>query len=231
MYKALRDSYSNKSNPHKLTKTESVQTSKQIRAYLLCRGCEERFNKQGENWVLCHFLKENGNFELETLLKSKPPIKTYCSLETLYYASLIPEINIEALSYFAMSVFWRGSIHTWPNEKKIAVPLGPYSEQIRKYLHGESTFPEHICLLVFIRQDKNFNRAACFPWGGRTKEGYKYHFSIPGIAFTLLVGKSISPSSKKLCFINGERNPIIGTPFLDQFLYEHAVKMKISATS
>src|ERR1017187_6381686 len=39
-------------NPTFLSATRLVQTSQQVKDYLLCAKCEDRFNNQGERWCL-----------------------------------------------------------------------------------------------------------------------------------------------------------------------------------
>ncbi|MDD3183053.1 MAG: hypothetical protein PHD48_09660 [Alphaproteobacteria bacterium] len=227
-YKALRDASSKNPNPYQLTHHKAVQSSTQVTAQLLCRACEERLSRNGENWTLRNFLRGDGRFKLDKILnKSNPVAAQEDSPSSLYCASKIPEIDVSALAYFAISIFWRGSTYAWTDEGHVPVPLGPYGEQFRQYLMDQAPFPENAALWAIVRQDKNFNRAICFPWGGRNREGhYGYNFSIPGLAFTLLVGKSIPRAYKKFCFINGDGHPLIATTLVDQLLLEHATKMK-----
>src|SRR5947208_4164630 len=72
-YKRLRDSTSKNPNPYLLTVKGAVQTSWQMKAPLLCRDCEQRFQKSGENWVLKHCLQGDGSFPLASILASRSP--------------------------------------------------------------------------------------------------------------------------------------------------------------
>jgi hypothetical protein len=60
IYRILRDDTEKNPNPWLLTKNATVQTSRQLKAHLLCRSCEERFTKNGENWVLRHCRQKDG---------------------------------------------------------------------------------------------------------------------------------------------------------------------------
>jgi hypothetical protein len=56
----LRDDTEKNPNPWLLTQNARVQTSRQIKAHRLCRSGEERFSKNGENWVLRHCRQKDG---------------------------------------------------------------------------------------------------------------------------------------------------------------------------
>jgi len=58
----------------------------------------------------------------------------------------IPEINVNAISYFAASMFWRGSIHPWNEDGTYPVSLGPFQEQFRQYLMELQPFPKDCAL-------------------------------------------------------------------------------------
>jgi hypothetical protein len=112
IYGILRDDNEKNPNPWLLTKKTAVQTSRQMTARLLCRDCEQRFSKFGENWVLAHCLHKDRSFPLAAILASRTPdISSDKTTTRLFYAAKILEIDISALAYFATSIFWRGSIH------------------------------------------------------------------------------------------------------------------------
>ena len=72
IYRVLRDEREKNPNPWLLTKT-AVQTSRQMTARLLCRDCEQRFSKYGENWVLGHCLRKDRSFPLAVYLGVEDP--------------------------------------------------------------------------------------------------------------------------------------------------------------
>jgi hypothetical protein len=62
--------------------------------------------------------------------------------------------SVEAISYFAASMFWRASVHDWNNRADEPIQLGPYEEQFRKYLMEESDFPVD-CALWTVKSQMN----------------------------------------------------------------------------
>ena len=193
IFKILReDNGWDNPNPWKITKDIAVQTSKQQTAYLLCRECEQRFNNNGEAWVLKHCLRKNGQFRLASILAArKPNLSSNDSPTKVYYASNISEINISALAYFAASIFWRGSIYPWKDDGSIPVNLGPFREQFREYLMGLKPFPRDCCLLFAVREGNEINRMTAAPVSKRKDNLHIHTFPMPGFGFALAVSKNI----------------------------------------
>jgi hypothetical protein len=86
-----------------------VQTSAQLKRYLLCAVCEDRFNKNGESRVLKYCFRGGpmNRFRLRDLLIATPPINSSAAGDVLGTAAA-PEIQRDKIAYFAASVFWRG---------------------------------------------------------------------------------------------------------------------------
>ena len=226
VYKRLRDTNEKNPNPWMLSKKTVVQTSKQKTAPLLCLECEQRFSKNGEHWVLGHCLQEDGSFPLASILASRVPDISFPNSPTkVYYASNIPEINISALAYFAASMFWRGSVYTWNDDGSIPVKLGPFQEQFRQYLMGLTTFPQDCSLVVLVREGKEVNHLTFTPIGERKGNFHVHRFPMPGLAFTLVVGKNIPANYRKACCVHGSENPVLVTTVIESFLEDLAVRM------
>jgi len=225
IYKRLRDKNEKNPNPWMLSKTTAVQTSRQITAYLLCKDCEQRFNKNGEDWVLKHCLQEDGNFPLASILASRVPDISSSDPTRVYYASKIPEINISALAYFAASIFWRGSIYGWNDDGSIPVKLGPFQEEFRQYLMELKMFPRDCTLLVLVREGKDIDRLTFTPLSERIDNFHVHKFPMPGLAFTLAVGKNIPIKFRPACFVYGSNNPIVMTSKIEKYLEDTAIKM------
>lgn len=226
IYRILRDD--NEKNPHPwvLSGKAAVQSSRQMKVHLLCAECEQRFSKLGENWALKHCLRKDGTFLLRSILSARTPnISAPPNPTKIYYASGIPEINIEALSYFAASIFWRGSIHPWNDDGSIPVNLGPFQEQFRRYLMGQQAFPKDASLWVVVREGKEIDRLTYAPIGSRQGNFHAYKFPMPGLAFSMAVSKNIPANHRERCLVHGPRNPIIVTTLIDKLLVDEAVKM------
>jgi hypothetical protein len=194
---------------------------------LLCFDCEQRVSKFGECWVLANCLQKGGiTFPLAALLASKTPALAGRNSSTkVNNAAEIPEIDLSALAYFGASIFWRGCIHPWNTDGTIPVNLGPYQEQFRRYLLGNQEFPEHCYLLVAFRDAKELSGLTYPPVGGRQGTHHVYRFPMPGLAFTLLIGRKTTQNLRSMCFVNGHLKPIVFTGILEQQLFDEAIKM------
>lgn len=224
VYKRLRDNGERNPNPWALSRNKAIQTSKQQTVYLLCEDCEQRLSKNGERWVLGNCLQGDGKFPLASFLSSRfPDISSNNNPTRVYLASKIPEINISALTYFAVSMFWRGSVHPWNEDGSIPVSLGPFQDQLRQYLMKDNlkAFPKYCSLWVVIREGK-VDRLTYLPIGERRNDFYFYKFPMPGLAFTLLLGKSIPLKYYKMCFVHGTGNPIYVTTIIDELIEAEA---------
>lgn len=79
-----------------------------------------------------------------------------------YSAAATPGIDMDALIYFALSIFWRGAAHRWRNIDKgvmEGIKLEPYEEPIRKFLLG-GPFPDDIVVQVAVWPTKDVIPAA-----------------------------------------------------------------------
>ena len=226
IYKILRDDREKNPNPWSITAKAAFQSSCQMTAPLLCDSCEQRFSKCGEAWVLRHCLQKDRTFPLMAILVSRTPdVSSNGTSTRIYYAAKIPEIDISALAYFAVSIFWRGSIHPWNDDGSIPVNFGPFHEQFRKYLLGMSGFPEDCSLWVTIREGKEIDRLTYAPVGQRIAKLHAYRFPMPGLAFLLTVSKNIPATYRDLCVIHGQGNPIVVTTLIDAWIMENTAKM------
>jgi hypothetical protein len=234
IYRRLRDEHSVNPNPVLVTPTGVLPTSKQAKAHLLCRECEQLLSKQGESWVLANCLQADGRFPLATALAARTPDVSSPETPTrLYYAAGFPKVNISALTYFAASIFWRGAIHPWCSDGTVPVPLGSlFQEELRKYLIGLQPFP-HECfsLLAIVREGKAIDRLTYFPAGNRIGMCHSYRFPMPGFCFMLFVGKHIPTEISEKCFVAGNGNPLVVTSVLEPRLFNEGVMLRRRAES
>jgi hypothetical protein len=226
IYRLLRDDGAKNPNPWLLTDKTSVQTSRQMTASLLCDDCEQRLSDMGENWVLARCLRKDGAFPLAATLRSREPDVSGPQTPTkVYYAAGIPEIDVAALAYFAASIFWRGSIHSWNTDGSIPVRLGPFSEAFRRYLMGISPFPTHCALVVTVREGSDVSRLTYAPIGERRGNYRLYKFPMPGLGFAIAIGKRLPHQLRRNCFVRGPAHPIVLTPLIEDFLMIDAIAL------
>jgi hypothetical protein len=190
VYAQLRQDSQQNPNPVLVTSKVSLTTSKQITGRVLCGECEQQFSSLGEAWVLANMSRPEG-FAMQDALAATKPIAS--NENFAYYSSAaIPTINMDALVYFALSIFWRASAHMWRNVSGFmeGIELGPFEESIRKFLVG-GEFPADTVVLVSVWPTKDVLPAAYTPRRGRAPGYHCFNFLIPGLEFKLLTGKQI----------------------------------------
>jgi hypothetical protein len=210
-YRSLRGVLVKNPNPIAITDKTMVRTCFQMSDYLLCAPCEARFDRNGERWVMPRIAKSTGFRLRDTLSKAAP--EEISPGSSAYACSTIPEIDVEKLTYFAMSIFWRAAAHTWkyPYGGSVHIDLGSYRERIRTWLLGESTFPINVGLTVAIDPENRDTFSLCTPFLVQRAPYHAFIFYAPGIEFVLWVGRAVPVSIRKACIYSSALHPIFMT--------------------
>ena len=205
LFKKARIPSASNPNPLLVTDTGAVQTSHQIRNFLLCRDCEQLFSKNGENYVMSQvFDGQSKKFPLLDILQAAKP--TWGGPEFIgYELSATRAIDRDKLGYFALSVFWRASVHIWRErgEKSVTIDLGRhYNETFRTYLLGQAGFPPDVVLLSIVCTDALSHDCFYVPSLGSKKLERTYSFMAKGLNFLMVIGKqSREPAVRELCTV------------------------------
>jgi hypothetical protein len=217
VYRATRDAAEENPNPILISSEGVWQDSTQVTAHLLCHECEERLNKNGENWFLANCSRKE-QFPLAAFLDAATPTGSSTNI-TVYHATAIKNLDVSALIYFAASMFWRAAVHQWNIKRTGTEPidLGPYQEQLRTYLLGEAAFPQDCVLWVSVPATPTpFTALSLTPYGSRRSIYHMYKLIVLGVGFNLLVGARIPKTERAMCFVRGTGNPIYRTDLLEE---------------
>ncbi len=182
-----------------------ISTSKQVKDHLLCRNCEQAFSKKGENYVIPLLSQGQNNFPLLELLKAARSLGRGQS-GSLVFSGPRVGIDTDKLAYFALSMFWRASVHSWKTLKgqTTSSSLRAYEEPIRKFLNGETGWPPGVVIKISVCTDP-LSQGSVFPpveWSNDVYTGYE--MTVLGIRFTMVVG--VQPGAKEwdLCCVNSK---------------------------
>jgi len=203
LYRKSRWEGAGNPNPMLLSERGMIQTSRQIKDFVLCGGCEERFNKGGERYAMS-LVSHRGKFPLlEEILAVRPPKVT--SAFSWYDQTALPNINRETLAYFALSVFWRASAHTWsmPYGTSPQIRLGPYQEPLRTYLLGLAPYPENLILMLIVCTDSASQNTFFVPTRSGRDVNTTHMFQARGMSFMMTAGKRITDALRTLCCVKG----------------------------
>lgn len=199
-------------NPDPIVATHEIalQTSRTITDYLLCRDCEDLFSKNGETWTIANIARE-GSFPLWEQLKQTVPV---CVLEQKHWAvysgaeAFGPKM--EKLRYFALSVFWRSAVHQWKNVAHLPkLEFGRYEEPLRRFLHGDASFPSEMALIIRLWPVEPLVKIAYYPLRTVARECHMFQFYIPCVQFYLCIGQRIPSDFRVLCSYKTPQNVIM----------------------
>lgn len=217
LYKRLRDKSRGNPNPLLFSAKDEHQTSRQAVQYLLCSECEQRFHRYGEDWTLEQCARDANMFPLRDLLLRYPCDRAAEDFH-IFRTAHIPTINAEALCYFALSVIWRAAVRRWRIDDQVNEQLrlgSVYTEAFRAYLLGSESFPDDTALFVCASSFQEVPLICTLPqtrnWGD-----YRSHFfSIPGLTFTVNVGKRIPDFVRQACLYRSVGRLLFYTPLED----------------
>jgi hypothetical protein len=203
LYKKVRTTGRKNNDPFLITTERRRSTSHQFQDYLLCKDCEHRFNVGGEKYVMELALVKGRVPLLEMLQKSGTPIKTI-DWES-YSVKTTPQVDRDKLAYFALSVFWRASVHTWENEdgSSTRIQLGcRYNEELRQYLMGLAPMPSSGYLKVSVCTDALHQNMFFAPAPAANKKLRMPGFMACGIDFRFAIGGSVPAPLKRLSMLH-----------------------------
>jgi hypothetical protein len=186
-----------------------IPTDRQAQDYLLCSACEGVLNKGGESWVNTKLATTAQSFPLYDLLTSQPTTADD-GKDAVYFTANNPRFNGAALTHFAIGIFWKASVHSWKkNEVEPMIELGPYEDELRRWLLGEIGFPGRVCLVVELARPSRALITLNPPFE-KCREGWRTFFMhVLGASFTLEVGSRIDPEVKKFCFCQNSARPVL----------------------
>jgi len=145
----------------------TITKDEQIHDYVFCPDCEDSLNKNGETWVLRYCFDDETGFRLGDLVRGLAPIAGDDRMSA-YTVAGIPNIDVQKLTYFGISVFWRAAVHDWKtgrdhlNTPKIA---DEDREAMRLYLIG-GTFPPNVVLQLGLLSKPEMLASFSTPDGG-----------------------------------------------------------------
>lgn len=201
------------SEPVLFTTEVMMQTSRQVQHHLLCASCEDLLNNGGERWLLPLLATIDKKFPLLDIIEKLPPDLIDTEGHG-YAASRNLEIKVDRLIHFAMGVFWKASIHSWRGDRKEPqIELGPYRDNVRVFLRGESPFPKHMGLVMGVLPREKALISFSQPYPGSAKGCHNFVFYIPGIQFVLSVGKRLPVEMPNICFASNPAHPILVADF------------------
>lgn len=210
------------SNPIVISGGRSRATSDQVKRKLLCRACEQRFNDNGESYVIAHCAQTDGSFRLRDVLVQTTPFYQEEGF-AIYDLCHLPGVA-DQLLYFGASVFWRASVAPWKERDRTLrlISLGRYEEEFRRYLLGEAQFSSKAALILHISKDAQMTTS--FPCTNRDSGFFRHKFYVPGLLFIMYVGNWMPDSAVEGSLNSQERVVAWLCNFTDDSLHKAVVR-------
>lgn len=211
---------------------------RQLWAHLLCEACEQRLNKRGEKPFLALCNDAHNNFRLLNLMEVAVPIKHSSSVRVssagvifrdadgtfsesvVKYSGRAMGIDTEALAFYAGSVLWKGSIHNWKTFKgqESTVNLGKYQEPIRRWVAGETGFPDGVYVITTACTDRG-SPGMCFAPSKVAGSWFPmYSILVRGIWFHVITTDETPAGLNDLCCVRSSEKALFKEDCLERFL-------------
>ena len=183
-------------------------TDRQTQVVLLCKECEDVLNRGGEMWIAKKLATPEGTFPLYSILTTHPP--DFDRGIRFYFAARNADVETDKLTHLALGIFWKASVHSWRSpETEPCIDLGPYSDRIRFWLRGENEFPKNVYLLAELFPPDRAQIALSGPYEGVRLGWRRFLLHLPGLSFTLNVGKTVDHTIRSLCIQTNLGHPIV----------------------
>lgn len=202
----------------------TFSTSKEIRQNLLCADCETRFSR-AEKFCSEVFMQADGQFPLRDVLLGAEVIAED-RRSSVRRGTVLGDEQVHKLTYFALSVFWRGSVTKWKYEGRELKKnhLGEkYEGLLRRYLLGEAQVPDSMSLMILLSKAAKPMPFLHAPISSRYHGYYNHHFSIPGMQFVLTVGQVRPKGCDELCVWRSVQRPLVISALPDKDMHEDAL--------
>jgi hypothetical protein len=206
LYRYLEDEHM---SPVRVGNGFVIPTDRQTKDHLLCSSCEDVLSKGGESWAAPTLARMSRIFPLFDLITSQPAAFDDGD-GGMYFTANNPAIKTDALTHFAVGIFWKASVHSWKEDKRESmIDLGRYSEDLRHWLLGGTAFPENTCLGITVSPPARAQITLLPPVESSRKEWRTFWMHLLGVLFTLEVGSQIGPEMREGCFYRNANHPIM----------------------
>jgi hypothetical protein len=187
-----------------------MKTSRQIRDYVVCAKCEDRFNKGGERYATSLVSRLRKGFPLLDKLRLALPMQGGPNYHV--FSGERVGVDTDKLAYYALSVVWRSGIHHWKsveNQTTSVVLATTEEEAIRKYLLGETALPGNIGVMVNVCTDLASQALVLTPTSRAfPPSGLIYKLLVRGIDFWVLLSSSPNIQFVEMCCVRSPAKKI-----------------------
>lgn len=199
VYKRLKEPSLGNPNPVIITSDYAKQSTTQVRDFVFCSDCEQKFNHGGESWIHSRIATTN-EFRLLDLFAGQPPVVAEDGYK-LYEGAKIPGLDCAALLNYGAGIFFKAAAHVWNFEGlPCGIDLGPHTESLRQFVLNGVDLPADMVIGLSIASTRPKFLGFFPPVAMDDPECVKYKFYVSGVLYTLMVGSDIPAASRDLSF-------------------------------
>jgi len=189
----------------------------EVKQYLLCSSCEQRFSNNGESEVLRLVApklvpRKPHEFPLLDRLTTKTRFHDADGLRA--YEAKDVDVDDEKFAYFALSLAWRASVASWElpgGQWTTMIDLGAHQEVLRRFLLGETLFPQDIAIIMTVCTDEETRRNWIVPTRSPQEGCETIVFSSCGFLLRVWFGPGIPERFRRSCLRTSAHRPIFLT--------------------
>jgi hypothetical protein len=130
---------------------------------------------------------------------------------TIQRSTLIASFILQ-LAFFGKRRFTRGR-RTNPNRESSSVHT---AKLLDSSFLGTGEFPKDVVLVVGVTPPDKILQSLTDPYRGGRSGVRNFLFHVPGMHFTILVGKTIEETLRSMCFVRNPLHPILVADFSTQ---------------
>lgn len=190
-----------------VTETSSVQCGDQLSEPMLCRDCDQQLGVLDNYAAQLAYRSGTARILNDCTIAERDPISG------VSVAVLGGHVDVDQLSRFAASVFWRGHLARCAPRCDVGAN---HARRLRAYLRNERAFPPSLTLVLQVyvpdAQGKVIEAESSWEPNTQAREGSRLSdFMICGLLFRLESGSERS-DLQQLCLRNTARRAAIVTP-------------------
>jgi hypothetical protein len=182
-------------------KTISGRFPAQMKQYLLCAVCEDRFNKHGESEAMKWITPNKKHFPLLAKMNLAQPVPG--SVRKGVYSSAVLGVDTEKFGYFMLSILWRAAVAEWVLPDRTVttkISLGGQDTAIKAYLLGTAPFPTDAMVMMTVCDDPFSRDWLARPNAIKNLKGFSgFEFLARGVYFHTLFGAGIPAKFRRMC--------------------------------
>jgi hypothetical protein len=205
LYKKLREESLRNPSPIVIAGESVDQSDAQLKDFVFCLECEDIFNKRGEMGVH-RWVATWTDFPLLKLFEGVPPARTIDTDFRVYDGEKVPGLEYDRLFHYGAGIFFKAACHVWNaggNTSHIEINWD-HREALRKTVYyRDAPLPKSMRMTIAIASMQTPFAGMFPPVRIIEPRCSKYSFYVPGIFYTLYVGKHI-PEIAKLTAGNNE---------------------------